>query len=122
MTAELEERQVAGGGTGGTSPWRSLLCFLTGATACLLLGGFLFWTGLALTGLDEKRHIPGHWLYHSFWMLPGLVQLVYVVPALRLGARRGAVALRRGIVVGAALVVLGNAGVLWIGYVLSRMD
>ena len=99
-----------------------MLLFLAGGAACLFLGGVLFWTGVQLTSLDEKRHIPGHWLYHSLWMLPGLVQLTYVVPALRLAAPRGGVALRRGVLFGAALVVLGNAGVLWIGYVLSTMD
>ncbi len=97
------------------------------AAAAIALAGMVFAIGMQLLSYDAQRsHIPGHWLYFAFVFLPGFVQLAYVLPAWRAARKRHKVAIARGLVTGAGVVLALNLAMIgflaWVGTSLSGLD
>ena len=65
---QLKERAEPVHGAPCSSSWRAARHACSSAGSC---------SGLECSSrLWTRNNIPGHWLYHSLWMLPGLVQLI----------------------------------------------
>jgi hypothetical protein len=94
-----------------------------GTIIAIGLGLLLQGTGWAIADFDDhRRHIPGHLVYRSLVVLPGLIQLAYLVPLYRRAHRRQETPFARGLVFGGALIAALNAAFVLLVWTSARMD
>jgi len=106
----------------GRSASRATVAWILGLVVAVVLGIATMALGVALWSYDQRRHIPGHFLYTALFAAPGLVQVLYVVPLCRAALRRGHRGFGWGLWVGASFVALANGALVWMDHVLSQMD
>jgi hypothetical protein len=84
---------------------------------CIIVINAVIW-GIAF--LLATRTYPSSFFIIGLWVAVGigLVQLIYVIPAIVLLRRRRQFALRKGVIIGAVLTALFNGGCFLIPYLL----
>jgi len=96
---------------------------LAGLTTSVVLGALMFYVGMKIEHFDATRHhVPGRLLYGSLWVLPGVLQWLYLVPIGRWARRSGHIAFFRGLLCGAALIILFNVGLGLLALAFEGMD
>jgi hypothetical protein len=110
----------------GTESGRFGPRLLRGACATIIavgLGLLLVRTGWAIADFDDRRrHVPGHLLYRGLIILPGLIQLAYLVPLYRWTRRKKDTSFASGLILGGAIIAAVNAALLMLVLTMSRGD
>lgn len=113
------------GASARLTSWHTARAVLQGLAACtfvIVAAVGVFWLGFWIGVVDERHHVPGHLIHRSMMAVPGLLQLLYIVPLFKLARRRGLGSVARGLAMGSALVCLANAAAWALWYRMSEFD